>query len=187
MYVSHELKIVYFGVPRTGSRAVAQFLKERHKAHAVGKSVRLGEHHGIDPHTLKRCREFDYRIIATVRNPWDVIVSWWHHNPEWFGKPNAEFAQFARRFPRHQKNKYLLEDRLFLRYTREATHVIKWERLEKDLARVIRQPVELPVLGASDRQPYQTYYDAELRDFIGEAFAEEIAQFKYSFKGKASG
>jgi hypothetical protein len=142
----------------------------------------MGNHHGIEPKTLKACREFNYRIIATVRNPWDVIVSWWHHNQNWFGPTNSEFPRFVSRFPIDGRNNYMAEGRLYWRWTQHATHIIKYERLEADLSRVIRQPVSLPHIGESDRKPYQDYYDAELRAFVAEAFAPEIEEFKYTFQ-----
>lgn len=184
MYVCHSLKIVYFGVPRTASRSVAQFLREEHDAVPIRNKSPGGSHHNISFPELRRCREFDYRVIATVRNPWDIIVSWWHHNKDWFGRDNAEFEKFARRFPIDGRNKYSCEGRMYLRYTREATHIIKYERLRTDLARVIRRPVTLPTIGVSERRLYSTYYDSDLRDFVAEAFAEEIEQYGYKFKGR---
>ena len=184
MYVCHKLKVVYFGVPRTASRSVARFLQEDHKAVPIRNKSPGGAHHNIAFPELNRCRELNYRVIATVRNPWDIIVSWWHHNQNWFGRGNAEFEKFVRRFPMDGRNQYLCEDRMYLRYTREATHVIKYERLKTDLQRVLRVPVELPSIGVSDRQLYSRYYNAELRDFVAEAFAEEIEQYRYTFKGR---
>jgi hypothetical protein len=180
VYVSHKLRIIYMAVPRTASRAVRKFLVEEHRAREVGKKG-FGGHHGIDGKVIRQCYDLGYKIICPVRNPWDVIVSWWHHNPRWFGEANAEFAKFVEWFPKHGKNKYLFEGMLYHFWAQHSTRIIKYEHLRADLARIIRAPVNLEVIGKSDRKPYADYYDDELREYVAEAFAAEIEEYGYSF------
>lgn len=181
MYVSHKLRIVYMAVPRTASRSVAQFLRREHAAQITGRKG-MGGHHGISGPDLQDCKHLGYRIICPVRNPWDVIVSWWHHNRNWFGPTNAEFAKFVGRFPIDGRNKYLYEGRLYWSWAQHATRIVRYENLRQDLGRLLQVPINLPEIGISDRKPYQDYYDDELREFVAEAFAPEIREYGYSFE-----
>lgn len=182
MYVSHSLRCVYMAVPRTGSRSVARWLQDDHAARASRKKAVHGNHHGVDAPVLAECRKMGYRIICPVRNPWDVIVSWWHHNPNWFGLGNAEFPQFVEWFPKHGRNRYLDEGRLYSFWSQHATRIVKYERLRQDLARILHVPINLPHIGKSARGPYQEYYTPELRDYVAEKFAPEIEQYGYRFE-----
>lgn len=182
MYVSHKLRCVYMAVPRTASRSVSTWLKEEHAGRGINQKAAMGSHHGISMPTLVTCKKMGYKIICPVRNPWDVIVSWWHHNPRWFGADNEEFAKFVEWFPKHGKNKYLDEGRLYWYWAQHSTRIVRYERLRQDLARILRVPINLPSIGVSDRRPYHTYYTPELRDYVGEKFAPEIEEYGYSFQ-----
>ena len=134
--------------------------------------------------SVARLTTMRYRVIACVRNPWDILVSWYHHNKNWFGPKFTEFPDFIRRFPVDRKNVYLENGRMFEMYTKHASHIIHFESQRQDLARILHVPIPLPHIGASDRRPYQSYYDESSREFVAERFSYEIERYGYRFEGE---
>ena len=65
MIISHTLKYVYIGIPRTGSKSMNRWLMK----HCSGEWV--GEHHDWRVPEYAR----DYLIFTIVRNPYDRAVS----------------------------------------------------------------------------------------------------------------
>ncbi|MDD9828622.1 MAG: hypothetical protein OXU92_09660, partial [Deltaproteobacteria bacterium] len=63
--------------------------------------------------------------------------------------------------------------------------LLRYENLEADFAELcdrIEVPrVALPRYNASERKHYTHYYDADLREIVGQRFAEEIAFGGYEF------
>jgi hypothetical protein len=76
MIISHSLRYVYIGVPRTGSKSMNRWLMD----HYGGEWV--GTHHQwqvpMEAH--------DYLIFTLVRNPYERAVSGWFHIP-WIDPP----------------------------------------------------------------------------------------------------
>jgi hypothetical protein len=71
MVISHVLKYVYIGIPRTGSKSMNRWLMD----HFQGEWV--GEHHQWQvPEEAK-----DYLIFTLVRNPYDREMSAWYFIP----------------------------------------------------------------------------------------------------------
>jgi hypothetical protein len=65
MIISHSLRYVYIGIPRTGSKSMNRWLMK----HCAGEWV--GDHHDWRvPDDAK-----DYLVFTTVRNPYDRAVS----------------------------------------------------------------------------------------------------------------
>jgi len=67
----------------------------------------------------------------------------------------------------------------------ELDLLLRYENLEADFAelcdRIGVPRIALPRLNASERKPYTHYYDAELREIVGQHYAEEIAFGGYEF------
>ena len=67
----------------------------------------------------------------------------------------------------------------------ELDFLLRYENLEADFAELcdrIEVPrIALPRFNASERKPYTHYYDAELREIVGQRYAEEIAFGGYEF------
>ena len=183
MYVCHNLRLVYLAVPRTASRSIAQYLTERHNAVPEGKNHMPGGHHGINVPVLEQCQADGYRVVSVVRNPWDYMVSWWHHGQHWL-KTNG-WSEYLRVWPVSEKNRYHLNGRPFLRWTQVSTDIIRYEELLPGLEEILGEVVQLPRKGISDdRKPYHTYYNEEDRQFIADWYAPEIEEYGYRFEGE---
>ena len=67
----------------------------------------------------------------------------------------------------------------------ELDFLLRYENLEADFAELcdrIEVPrIALPRFNASERKHYTHYYDAELREIVGQRYAEEIAFGGYEF------
>lgn len=128
-----------------------------------------------------------YTFFATVRNPWDQMVSlyyfrkqtgtgdWQTHAPETFDK--AEFRQFLQAREPTQVS--------FL--GRQRVRLLRFERLQQDFAALSQSlglgALTLDKINASRRQRYQDVLDAELAAEIGTLYAEDVRRFGYSFAG----
>jgi hypothetical protein len=78
MIISHSLRYVYIGIPRTGSKSMCRWLMD----HYQGKWV--GGHH--DWKVPAECE--GYRVFTVVRNPYEIQASGWFFEPV-IKDPNA--------------------------------------------------------------------------------------------------
>lgn len=148
--------------------------------------------------------------FAFVRNPWDRLVSWWlmiDQNPRptnpWWRYVTERGPTFRdavlhcvdevtwevngvschRSFRRNQLD-YLVDENGDV----IVDMIGRFESLSADLAKVCRaigRPVpELPHHRHGTRRDrhYSTFYDAELRDLVGEIYADDVKTFGYSFE-----
>lgn len=138
----------------------------------------------------------DYHTFAFVRNPWDRLVSRYHHLRT---RPNARrhdavahlgsFADYVRweislgRRRMHQCSDLCdRQGRVLVKF------VGRFERLEADFAKVTERlgiPVVLPHVNVAvqPKADYRGYYDAELRDLVGRFCAQDCETFGYHFDG----
>ena len=78
MIISHTLKYVYIGIPRTGSKSMNRWLMDHFE----------GEWHGYHHQWQVPKEAKDYLIFTLVRNPYEREVSGWFHIP--WSAPEAE-------------------------------------------------------------------------------------------------
>jgi hypothetical protein len=180
LYICNELRLIYLAQPRTASRSVSSYLKEHY---AVRNHT---GHHHLDVRECEWRRADGWQIVTTVRNHFDILVSWWHHNPRWFRPrdPNPTFEVFVWEFARHIRNKFVAPGRMYWKYQPFATEILKFETLWDDLGRVLGTEIpseERPHIGPSTRKPYREYYDEPLRRFVEEEWHQEMADYGYEF------
>ena len=181
MYVCPEIQVIFLSQPRTASRSCAAFLK----AHTPVRTV--GGHHDMDIAELRFRKRDGWRVVTAVRNHYDILVSWWHHNPYWFGRQRGiepSFDRYVRQFTFHAKNKYARPHKMYWRFQPEATHIVRYENLWDDLSAAVGIPAPMsarPAIGVSNRKPYSEYFDDETRLFIADYYTDEIAEYGYEF------
>lgn len=138
----------------------------------------LQEFAGFDPKLLG-CENFsleDEVTCTTVRNHWDIIVSWWllmyppnevkNRELEWFiwNGNHSYFAKGNRIFWLHYADVYL-----------------KYETLAQDLGKLLNRRVVLPLVGKTEiKKDYKSYYDKNSWEAVYERFHEEIDLFGYN-------
>jgi hypothetical protein len=128
--------------------------------------------------------------FAFVRNPWDLLVSYWH---------------YLQRAPNHRRGRFVRSLPSFARYVEYEIHrgrisqsrllcdrdgellvdfVGRYESLAADFAVVCRRigvEASLPRVNASGHDDYREHYNPSLAARVGEAFAADIERFGYSF------
>jgi len=167
MAVVFPRKLIVLEHPRTGSSAVRAALK------AIGGKTR-------GRHTLVRPSQNEL-VAATVRNPYDVLVSWWlNTRGKWH---TLSFKNFVSDyvgntlFTRGGKLFYFMD---------HVTVMMRYETLERDLANVLKlcklPPVRLKYGNVTeDKQPYVEYYTPDIQEAVAQRWGDEIERFGYEF------
>jgi hypothetical protein len=202
MYVIHSRKLIYFAQPRTATVSVREWLRENEGIEKIRPYPMWppgwGGHHTIDLPELKGFRERGYKTMCCVRNHWDWLVSIYHWDKSNLKDP--PFDVYVNKFlvgPKHY-NIYLLQEdvvthgkkfgvkerpkHLFWLYPQFSDYVMRFETQEQDLGEILGREVRLPRKNTSDRLPYHTYYDGELRTKIYTLFKPEIHDLGYTFQ-----
>jgi hypothetical protein len=181
-------KILFLANPRTGSQAVTKYLVDNYPE-AIWSKCRhhatLKELAGFNPKLLG-CGNYhldDEVTCTTVRNHWDIIVSWWLlmypegcvrvRELEWFiwNGTHSYFAKGNKLFWLHYADVYL-----------------KYETLEDDLGRLLNRNVKLPHIGKTEnKKNYKSYYDKDSWEAVYERFHEEIEMFGYGHEEYENG
>ena len=180
--VNYKRKFIYLMEPHTASRATVTTVIKY-----VPETSPIGNHHAnIEDLTywrrqyvdLKRIKGFD--ILATVRNPFDVLVTRWRRNSSFKNKPLTEWVEVSER----------VEDSIACvpssrKLYKDANIFLYYEELEDDLKWVFTQP-ELE-LGydqshkTAGKKYWREYYTDGLMDHLlaREDWATYLERFGY--------
>jgi len=136
--------------------------------------------------------------FATIRNPWDKMISMYFSPHRGTGQwDREEFILLINNVPTLQDYVTLpsfrdrLEKKLGLParprpLDRDIDYLIRFENLNDDFKEVCKKTglpaaPELPVHNRSIRKHYSSYYDDELRELVGRKFSNEIDYGGYRF------
>jgi len=181
MYVLEEFNLGYIAHPKTASSATSRIVRD-----TLGAKT-IGTHHAVDDELCRRILETGGRVMATIRNPFDLMVSWYFHYAH--RRPDKVMEPFKEWLPNQiaKPNQYLIQGMFFgLQW---ANCILRFEYLQEDfdrlcdevgLPRTIIEPFNISV--KREGRTYQEMYDSELRRLIQENFADELAAGDYSFE-----
>lgn len=204
--ISHALRCIFIHIPKCGGSSIEDvlwpgirterelwggFVDAYHNRYQTG---------GLQHLTAALVRDVvgssvfsQYYRFAVIRNPWDRAVS--------------QFV-FLRRRPDLRAFLGIDERASFKTYLhaiRERTHVqwepqyrflydagdrllvddvLRFEQLGAAMAPVLGRlgvTEALPHRNASEREPLETYYDAEARELVGDFYAQDVERFGYAF------
>lgn len=171
--VSHEYKTIFVHINRTGGTSVETAFGKKLQNHEKPKGII--EKIGI----LKWNKFFKFTF---VRNPWDRIVSIYHHRKQNRKIVNEEFDKWIYSIDQistcsqiwwlKHKNKI------------DMDFIGKFENLEKDFKKICKEigaDLNLPHVNSSKHTHYSNYYDFSSRKFVEKVCEEEIELFKYQF------
>jgi len=168
MYCHIGKKVCFVAHPRTASTATGKVLLTLDFEQMIN-------HHGFKPEVLNP----SWTIFATVRNPFDLLVSWyWHKRRE-----QKSFQEWLPIFLK-ESNEYLDKGLFFA--LPHCTHVLRYENLQNDFDQVMVEagfpPTEIPKHNVSirrDDRPVFEYYDSKLINLMKAHFGDEIRQHSY--------
>ena len=188
-----EDKIMIYGEHQDG---IERF-EVRNDKYDVTKHSSLQHYKDIlEPNFYEKLFKF-----ATIRNPYDRMISWYfspHRGvTEWV---REDFIKLVEEVPTVREyiglSTSLSQQKAFNflgfsftfnkpKLDQDINFLIRFEFLEKDFRKVCQMidiPYEpLPIRNKSERKPYITYFDRELKEIVEEKFAEEIEFGDYEF------
>ena len=142
-----------------------------------------------------------YFKFCFVRNPWDRLVSAFHHLPqsrwpedrEWAARHLSEFesfGDFVRRWltPSNAVKKVHFKPQCDFVCLEDGAlavdKVYRYETLEKDFREVAERlgvRDSLPAKNSSERGDFRAYYDEETLSIVASVYSRDIEMFNYSF------
>lgn len=169
-------KVLVLAHPRTASTVLRNALLER------GATLINPHHVTVDDPQVKRVHAGE-PILTVIRNPYDVMVSWWlvrtHNRPGY----QPKLFEFIRGY-RDTKGHLYRDGKLFY-HAPAAKYVIRYERLQEDLNPALeRCGVEAVTLGRSNPtggkdKPWREFYDGDSIRAMNDRFGEEIVEYGY--------
>jgi len=217
MRISHKHKFLILSNPKCGSTSLCAMFDDYSEftwktkdwcLENYGASYKYRQHKTALQHRglfKQRGWEWeDYIKIATVRNPWDRLVSFYHFRPEknsphssiswdlsfhdfimnppnWRGTsigrpPDDRPTETQKGFVTDEKGNLLVD------------YVIKMETMNEDLPNIVDKHWEFDKidyelhLNTTSHKPYWEYYTDKTREKVAELFKEDIDMFGYEFK-----
>lgn len=208
MIISHQHRYIFFAVPKTGTHSVREALREQlgpDDEEQVGLFVQkrfsypefANIRHGhlsvrqIRP-VIGEDKFNGYLKFAYVRNPFDRFVSFCSfmaRATDHFKKTPTAFMKYvihqAKPFnellflPQHS---FLVDEAGALRMDVVCRNETMQASYDEVCARVGIASRPLGKLNATERRPYQEYYDRELIDWVGNFYRKDLEMFGYSFE-----
>jgi len=187
--VSHKHKFVFIHSPKCGGGSIKKILRK----HLAGSVIEApnSNHWELWRHYELHGKDLldSYFKFGVIRNPWDRMVSWFHHCKSRHGF-NGSFEDFiiGEKFLNHNsfsRNKFLVEGE------NKMDFIIKLENIEEDFEIVtkkfgIKNYNMTRERHGSNRigNSYEEYYNEETKNKVEETFSWDINNFGYSFGDK---
>lgn len=178
-YFNKERKFLYLFEPRTASRGTLSAMQALKLGSEVG-----GHHDDIEKLTFWRRQHIkpkdleDARVVCTVRNPFDLIVSVWKHHGESRTNPFVRFVDTAWDSILMQPSSRLL--------FKEATQFCWFEDLENDLQWTFTDPHLKLEYDMSHKTPgkshWHSYYTDKIMDRLRARPDWEVYLDKFGYR-----
>lgn len=211
MFISHDKKLIFIHIQRTGGTGIRQFLA----GHIPDLQPFLGthDHAALAKDSLGAAWE-QYWSFAFVRNPWERLVSWYsvisqqYPEPPWEAlpperRPNLMWQYVKRNAGTFEEFLYRCTEPIDDGDGRKSFVYNQWdyvtdaqdnllvdfvgrfEYLEADLTAVCqRLAIDFSTytpLNASRHPHYSTFYSPATRELVRERYARDIEFFGYTF------
>ena len=186
-------KLLYLATPHTASIATIYALARLPGARVTqltgleGVDHLYATHHADrDDVTFHNQLSGSEVVVTTVRNPCDLLVTWWLRQPEavatYIG-PEATFEQFVRSVDRviGVSGPYLADGKIFWH---DCDRVLHYETLQEDLDELLIG-LDLPTVllkkhnVTKNKRPWQDYYTEETLAVVRSRFKEEMELYGY--------
>lgn len=206
MLISHERKILFIHIQKTGGSTIAQVLR----SHIPDMRWCGGTHeHALQARAVLGGEYDSFYRFAFVRNPWDRLVSWYAMirqkgaaqpadklNRLWryVLENSSSFEEFVVRCTETiddvDGRKSFLHNQLDYVSDQDGRRIVdftgRYESFGADLRTVLDRiglpEVEIPHLNRSEHRHYGSYYTPRTRELVAERYARDIRAFGYSFQ-----
>lgn len=194
----HQGRYIFVHIPKTGGTSISKLLTSDFQA--------THSHYMLDDYYAENQRAAaDYFKFCVIRNPWDRLVSSYHHLhdlPPWVGASTqrfvrmagltyATFDEFINRLASERWLRMWPHFRSQWCYVRHGNcngmdHVIRFERFVQDIAQVADRlgitDINVPEENVSKRKrDYHAYYNDDTAAVVGKLYARDISEFGYEF------
>lgn len=180
--IIHKYKAIHIHISKCAGQSIER---------SFGQFV--GQHH-LKPDIIKKIgkNKWDnYFKFTFVRNPWDRLVSLYHYRSKYQRHliKKRSFDTWLRQVfdeyhPKIHQHYWIAEDgKPFVDF------VGKFENIQSDFASVcarIGANIDLLHINKSKHEHYTSYYNAESREFVQKACAQDIEMFGYTFDGECA-
>lgn len=207
MPIDEKRKYVYIHIPKTGGTAIEECLGLKSQTNNMFWGPRSDvdaskQHYSYSEMLSVRSDIKNWFVFASVRNPWDRVLSGWSHHPKWKSEVGS-FQNFIDMMVKHvflEKNMFWLDGYVtpqthFLPNDNEC-HLLKFENLQLDFTSMCKERAEFE--GIKSEMPkldgrlastgigknYWDYYNEKQMKLVAELFAKEIESFGYQFEVK---
>lgn len=208
MIISHDLKVIFVHVQKTGGNSVNDVLLSESHDHItrlpLDKKLFRTKHcfaSDIKKHVDANIFN-EYKKFAVVRNPWDRMVSWYSMFCD-KTKPVNDTTKMVHRLSNSfedflnipQEAGRGLAERFYVNqydYVSDPNtgdilvdNILRFETLDDDFQKFIHEvglSIKLPHKNKSKREgDYRQYYNERTKKIIAERFAKDIDFFRYFF------
>lgn len=154
MSVRTQVGWIFQAHPRTASTAIEA---------ALGGEPSPRHHDWLEPTAGEK-------TFCVVRNPFDVMVSWWLLNG------GGDLTEFIQTYAHSD----LEHDGLLFYHAPRCDEVLFYEHLRWDLSRLFKRPIHLKRLNRTpDKKHWKTYYTHEAKLALMERYGAEVEQYGY--------
>ena len=207
MILSHSKQFIFFAVPKTGTHAVREVLREGQvdgdweqqvlfgqQYSPIAEIAKIGHGHvtaqQLAPH-LDPILWRNYFKFAFVRNPYDRFISicfFLNRNNPAFAESPLEWMKLAAQRSQFRNRVLVMPQYLQLinNERRLALDFIgRYETLQASVDEVCKN-LQIPVrrlkkTNTSEHKGYREYYDEELKSAVETVYAEDLRRFNYSY------
>lgn len=189
MIISHRYKYAYIKTLKTGGTSLEQYLHNNYveKGDLYTENALAGKPKGTLNRKAKHYFDvrYNYYSFAVVRNPWDKVVSQYHHIP-YLGEHHEKTFDDWIKTANLVKDWYRYADNLKPRVSK----IVFYEFLEEGLNEVFdtleldfnyEEYSSIKLRKFSGNKNYRDFYTEETKNIVSRAYRKEIKHFGYKF------
>lgn len=169
----------FVGHPKCASQSVRRALLD------VGARSPSG-HHGVSDEDVQEILDSGGMVCSTVRNPWDLMVSWYYDRVRAYRSRAVAVTPFDRWLPKVLEGGNGWIEKGFYG-TNACNRIIRFEhdiqdQLNNCLTDCGLPEVELGHMGGSAHGRYQDYYTPRTAIMVYKYFVDEIEEWGYEYE-----
>jgi hypothetical protein len=176
MYHLAEHNLGFIAHPKTASSATQRVLIE------LG-ATQSGTHHSVEDSLCQRILDAGGLIASVVRNPFDLLVSWYFHYLQ-----RTKLPPFEQWLPEQLSNPNQYIRRGLFYGLHQTNRILRYETLQDDFDRVLTEvglePVTIGRFNVSHKREgrhYREMYTFELIHLVQHHFGHVIQELGYSY------